>query len=347
MAWGTQAPACRRPRQPDPFREGASYQRRRAIDKLTVGRRAGNSTAVILKELGRTGVAVAEVGLGTWNYRGGPAPLRAGIEAGARFIDTAESYGTETVVGQALRGQRESVFVATKVSPEHFRRADLLRAADCSLRRLGIDCIDLYQLHAPNAAVPIEETMGALEELVEAGKVRFLGVSNFSVAQMQRATAALRKHRLAANQVRYNLVDRTIEDSLLAWCQAHGIGILAYSPLARGLPALLDCDPKGVLAQVARECGKTPAQVALNWCLCKAPVFVIPKGNSVAHILENCGASDWRLAPEHIRRLDEQIAWRRRSRLETALRRLTPQVLKSALRVFVRRLPAGVRRRLH
>ncbi|MBI2924936.1 MAG: aldo/keto reductase [Verrucomicrobia bacterium] len=307
----------------------------------------GHPPRVLCKPLGQTGVALPEVGLGAHLYRGGPEPLRGGFEAGALFIDTAESYGTEEVVGQALRGMRDRVFVATKVSPQHFRHADVLRAADTSLRRLGIDCIDLYQLHEPNDAVPIEETMAAMETLVEAGKVRFIGVSNFSVEQMQRAQQALRKHRIVANQVRYNLVDRTIEDGLLAYCQTERITVIAYSPLARGLPFILDGDPKGILTQVARLCGKPPVQVALNWCLCKAPVVVIPKGNSVEHILQNCGASDWRLAPEHLRLLDEQIQWRRRSGLETALRRLTPRSLKTAVRVAVRCLPTGLRRRFN
>ena len=134
------------------------------------------------KELANTGTRLAEIGLGTWQYEGGVEPLRTGIALGACFIDTAESYSTEEVVGRAIQGIRNKVFVATKVSPRHFRRSDVIRSAEASLRRLKTDYIDLYQLHWPNYAVPIEETMAAMEKLVESGKIRFIGVSNFSAA---------------------------------------------------------------------------------------------------------------------------------------------------------------------
>src|ERR1017187_10284944 len=131
------------------------------------------------KELNQTGIRLPEIALGTWQYQGGVEPLRAGIALGANFIDTAEAYGTEEVVGQAIKGIREKVFLATKVSPRHFRRPDVIRAAEQSLRRLNTDYIDLYQLHWPNYSVPIGETMAAMEELVETGKIRFIGLSNF------------------------------------------------------------------------------------------------------------------------------------------------------------------------
>src|SRR5437588_7645675 len=129
------------------------------------------------KALGSSQLLLPEIGLGTWNYAGGPEPLRVGIDHGAHFIDTAEIYGTEEVVGRAVRGDRARVFLATKVAPRNFRRRNLIAAADASLRRLGTDFIDLYQLHWPNYTVPIEETIGAMESLVDAGKVRFVGVS--------------------------------------------------------------------------------------------------------------------------------------------------------------------------
>src|ERR1039457_1816867 len=113
---------------------------------------------MVVKELAQTGVLLPEVGLGTWDYHAGPGPLRRGLEAGALFIDTAESYGTDQVVGEALKGMRESVFVATKVSPQNFRRAPLLASVDSSLQRLGVDTIDLLQLHEYNPAIPIQET---------------------------------------------------------------------------------------------------------------------------------------------------------------------------------------------
>src|SRR5438876_986875 len=121
---------------------------------------------MIQKELGRTGILIPELGIGTWNYHAGPLILRKGLDLGALFIDTAESYGTEPVVGDALRGIRDRVFLATKVSPKNFRSNDLRRSADRSLQRLGTDRIDLLQLHEPNPSIPIEETMGAMADLV-------------------------------------------------------------------------------------------------------------------------------------------------------------------------------------
>lgn len=282
---------------------------------------------MIQKALGQTGVKVAEVGLGTWGYRGGVGPLRRGLELGALFIDTAESYGTEEVVGEAIRGMRDRVFLATKVSPEHFRYAQVLQAADASLRRLGVDAIDLYQLHCPNPFVPLAETLAAMEKLVESGKIRFIGVSNFSAAQLKKAQKALQKNRIVSNQVRYNLVDRSIEPGLLPYCRDNGVTVIAYSPLARRFSRVSDGDPEGCLPRIARAAGKTPAQVAINWCLSREPVVAIPKGSSVSHVEENCGASDWRLDGDAVRELDRKIRFRRRSHFETILRHYGPRGL--------------------
>jgi diketogulonate reductase-like aldo/keto reductase len=298
------------------------------------------------KSLGKTGVSVPEIGLGTWHYHGGTEPLRRGIEAGAKFVDTAESYGTEAVVGEVLKGIRDQVFLATKVSPGHLRRADVLAAADRSLRELKTDRIDLYQIHEPNGQIPIEETMGAMEELVDAGKVRFIGVSNFSVAEMQRAQKALRKHPLVANQVRYNLVDRTIETELLPYCETHNILVIAYSPLGRELQRVRDGDATGVLNAVAQQTGKTVPQVILNWVLRRQSVVAIPKGNSVAHVIDVCGASGWRLSDEQFRLLEANIKFRRRSRVEILLRRMIPGGAGPLVKKCIRILPSGLRRRV-
>jgi diketogulonate reductase-like aldo/keto reductase len=274
---------------------------------------------VIQKELGRTGATISEVGLGTWKFRGHPDVLRRGIEAGSAFIDTAELYGNEELVGQVIRGSRDRIFVATKT--HHWTRKDVLRCAEDSLRRLGIVTIDLYQLHRPNAAVPIEETMSAMEDLVRQGKVRYIGVSNFTVRELEAAQASLRTHRIVANQVRYSLVDRTIETELLPYCRATGVTIIAYSPLGGNFRALLEADPDNLLEKVAGETGKTRAQVALNWCLVDPRVVVIPKTDSAQRAVENCGASDWRLTDHHATLLREGIRFRRRTRLEIASRR--------------------------
>ena len=260
------------------------------------------------RELGRTGVMIPEVGLGTWKYRGGPEPLRRGIELGANLIDTAEMYRTEDAVGAAIRGVRDRVFVATKVLGSNLRYDQVLRAAEKSLRLLDDDVIDLYQIHWPSHSVPIAETMRAMEELVERGMVRYIGVSNFSVAQMQEAQAAMSNNAIVCNQVLYNLKRRGIERDLIPYCEERGVTVMAYTPLADGSLAVRPRVRAGkqweALEAVAREAGKTPAQVALNWCLTRPPVVVIPKTNSVARTEENCGASGWRLTAGQAARLE-------------------------------------------
>jgi diketogulonate reductase-like aldo/keto reductase len=248
--------------------------------------------------------------------------LRAAIECGARLIDTAESYGTEQIVGEAIKGRRHQVFLATKALPRNFRRRDLIAAAERSLRRLGTDHIDLYQLHWPNLTVPIEEPMRGMEELVDAGKVRFIGVSNFSVRDLVNAQAALSRQRIAANQVRYSLIERTIEGGLLEYCQKSGITVIAYSPLATGLGNIRAADPEGVLRKVAEASRKSEAQVALNWCISKEKVIAIPKASSVEHVVENMGASGWKLQPQLARLLGDRIRYRRRGPLEMRARRV-------------------------
>ena len=255
------------------------------------------------KELGSTGVMLPEIGFGTWQYTGGVGPLRRGMELGAFLVDTAELYETEDQVGKAARGRRESMFIATKVSPEHFKRNDLLKAADDSLQRLETDYIDLYQLHWPNPSVPIEETMNAMEFLVDVGKVKFIGVSNFSVGQMDEAQNTMEKYKIVSNQVKFSLIDRSIESEILPYCQENNITVMAYTPLARDLKNFRSKAMDKVRAMVA----KSEAQVALNWCISKDNVVAIPKANSIEHVEDDCGASDWKLSTEHIRLLEEEF----------------------------------------
>jgi diketogulonate reductase-like aldo/keto reductase len=277
---------------------------------------------VFSRELANSGVRLPEIGFGTWNYHGGVQPLRAAIECGACLIDTAESYGTEEIVGEAIKGRRHQVFLATKVLPQNFRRRDLIAAAEKSLRRLGTDHIDLYQLHWPNLTIPVEEPMRGMEDLVDAGKVRFIGVSNFSVRDLVNAQAALSRQRIAANQVRYSLIERTIEGGLLEYCQKSGITVIAYSPLAIGFRNIVVADPERVLRRVAQASAKSEVQVALNWCISKENVIAIPKASTVAHVLEDVGASGWRLQPDLARLLEDRIRYRRRGPLEMRARRV-------------------------
>ena len=260
------------------------------------------------RELGRTGEMIPEVGLGTWRYRGGPEPLRRGIELGANLIDTAEMYRNEDAVGKAIQGIRDSVVVATKVLGSNLGYDQVLRAAEKSLKLLNDEVIDLYQIHWPSHSVPIAETMRAMEELVDRGMVRYIGVSNFSVAQIHEAQASMSKYQIVCNQVLYNLKRRGIERDLIPYCEKQGITVMAYTPLADGSLAVRPRVRAGrnweALEGVAREAGKTPAQVALNWCLTRSPVVVIPKANSVARTEDNCGASGWRLTEAQVQRLE-------------------------------------------
>jgi len=287
-----------------------------------------------LKKLGRSDVRLPAIGFGTWNFTGGVEPLRTAINHGASLIDTAEIYGTEKVVGEAIRCSRHLVFLATKVAPRNFRRRDVWAAAERSLRQLGTDYIDLYQLHWPNDTVPIGETMAAMEELVDSGKVRFIGVSNFSVRELEKARHALTRHKIVSNQVRYNLIDRTIELGLLQYCQKHEITVIAYSPLGSGLRQIKDCDPENVLDRIAASSGQSEAQVALNWLIRQDHVIAIPKADRVAHAIENCTASGWRLSQEDYGLLSSKIRCRRRGTLPSALRRRVRQVYQ----LFGRRL---------
>lgn len=264
------------------------------------------------KELGTTGVKLPEIGLGTWQYRGGVEPLRKGLALGAFLIDTAEMYGTEQVVGEAARAWRDQVFIATKVSGNHLRYDDVIEAAEQSLKRLGINCIDLYQIHWPNPSVPIRETMRAMETLVDLGKIKFIGVSNFYLENLKEAQACMTKHRIVSNQVKYSLLQRGIEEDMLPYCEKNQITILAYSPLGRGeltsKSLLHRRSALNVLQNVAWQTGKTMAQVALNWCISKPNVIAIPKSDRTERVVENCQASGWRLSPDQITALNRAFS---------------------------------------
>ncbi len=269
-------------------------------------------------QLGKTGEKLSEIGLGTWQL-GSNEPreveaLSAGFDSGINFVDTAEMYGTETLVAKAISG-KDGMFVASKVSPTHFHYDDVISACDGSLRRLGIKHIDLYQLHWPNRSVPIGETMRAMEKLVEDGKIRYIGVSNFSVVEMRAAQAALKRNELVSNQVEYSLLVRDPEPDLTKYCRRERISIIAYSPLSRGHLF----DPRyskliEFLAETGRKHGKTATQVAINWLICKGNVIPIPRASRKEHVLELSGAMGWRLAKEEMLALDSFLSsFRRRS----------------------------------
>ena len=283
------------------------------------------------KQVGATGIQVPELALGTWQYRGGVDPLRAGIELGACFIDTAESYGTEPVVAEAIRGIRDRIFLASKVTPRHFRYKDVIKAAEFSLKQLNTDYLDLYQLHWPNYAVPIAETMSAMERLVEMGKIRFIGVSNFSVSELKHAQQQLTRARIVSNQVKYSLVHRDPEAKLIPYCRENGISLLAFSPLATGPDALRRADPRDMLGHLAASLHKTPVQVALNWCISQPCVIAIFKADKIDHVRENCAVSGWYLTHEQRDLLSKGVApIQNRSAAERFARRIARHILHHA-----------------
>jgi len=270
-------------------------------------------------KLGRTDVQLPEFGFGTYLYKGGPEPLRSAFALGSTFVDTAPLYLTEPVVAEAVRGRRNEVFVATKVGGHQARYDEVVASCDRSLHELGVEQIDLFQLHWPNPDVPIEETVGALEALVDAGKVRFLGLSNFSVPEIRAAQQAARRHRFESNQVQYSLVQRSAEATynpnglagedegdVLSYCRAEGLTIIAWGPL--GMGRLLRSDderpPAQLLRAIAVQVGATPAEVALNWSTSRGGVTAIAKSDSASRIAENLGAAQWRLSEQQLAQLD-------------------------------------------
>ncbi|PUA31128.1 MAG: aldo/keto reductase [Candidatus Terraquivivens tikiterensis] len=268
------------------------------------------------RELGRTGWKVPVLGQGTWGIGGfyskdeskdaeAIEAIRLGIELGMAFIDTAEAYGgghSEEVVGKAIADTKAEVFVATKVSPEHLSYESVIRSAKASLRRLNVKTIDLYQVHWPNPRIPIRETMRAMERLVKDGLVRFIGVSNFSVSELEEAMASLAREEIVSNQVEYSLLERGIERDMIPFCERERITVIAYSPLARGKLSEpdkhLSKDEADALRKLAEKYRKTPSQIALNWVIRRPIAVAIPKAARVEHVRENAGSADWSMSPE-------------------------------------------------
>jgi len=275
---------------------------------------------LISKELGSTGERIPVVGMGTYGMGGPTTPdrslsteavsaLKLGFSLGMRFVDTAEMCGaghSEELVGEAVRGSHSKVFLATKVSPEHFDYEDVLKAADRGLKRLGTKCIDLYQLHWPSSSIPIRETMRAMERLQSEGKIRHIGVSNFSVEETVEAQQALFKHQVVSNQVEYNLISRGIERDLLGYCERSKITVIAYTPLARGrLSRPWGSAPMQLLRDIARKHGKTPSQIALAWVIARNPVVAIPKAVRKHRVEENAEVGEWTLPEQDHRALSD------------------------------------------
>ena len=255
-----------------------------------------------------TGEQVPALGMGTWmigedrsSRAGEIAALQRGIDLGMTLIDTAEMYGdgaSERLVGEAIRGRRERVFLVSKFYPHHATVRGARTACEDSLGRLGVDCLDLYLLHW-RGAVPFEETVEAVERLREQGKIRHWGVSNLDIGDMRELRALPGGEGVAVNQVLYNLSRRGVEWDLLPWCEEHRIPLMAYSPVEQ---ARLLSHPG--LRALAGKHGGTPAQLALAWLLGRDQVIVIPKASTRAHLEENFAALECPLDDATLAELD-------------------------------------------
>jgi aryl-alcohol dehydrogenase-like predicted oxidoreductase len=262
------------------------------------------------------------------------AAFKASLEAGIRFVDTAEVYGSgrsERLLGQFLKETDQPVLIATKYLPFpwRFQKRSLIRALRGSLERIGVESVDLYQIHQPYSVIPIENLMEAMAEAVKEGLTRTVGVSNYNQTQMLRAYSALARKDvpLAANQVTYSLLNREIEkNGLLARCKELGVRLIAYSPIEKGILTgkysaenpqpgmrgqrygglLLKIGPLlKLMTQIGQEHGgKSKTQVALNWCICKE-TLPIPGAKNAKQAEENAGALGWKLTGEEVAKLDE------------------------------------------
>jgi len=297
-------------------------------------------------ELGRSGEKVSAIVLGTWQFgsrawgygRGYSThdcveAVKASVEAGVNLIDTAEIYGgglSEKIVGMALKELGDGVMVASKVAPHHLTYGGVIKACERSLNRLGIRTIDLYQIHWPNPVIPIKDTMKAMEHLVKRGKIRYIGVSNFSLKLLRKARECLKNEEVVSNQVKYNLLERRIEKELLPYCQREGVTILAYSPLAQGIltgkytPQNL---PKDIVRRVnrmftssyllkamplldelkrtAEKYGVNQAQTALAWIISHDRCAAIAGAKNREQAVTNASAGELKLSDEEVRRLAE------------------------------------------
>ena len=246
------------------------------------------------------GVEIPSVGLGTWRLTGESCrnSVRTALELGYRHVDTAQEYGNERQVGNALRNSdvaREDAFVTTKLGRGNRAYDDVIRSTEESLAKLGTDYVDLLLIHWPNFSTPLRETLAAMDELVDDGSVRHVGVSNFDVDRLARARE-LSGHGILTDQVQYNPYWSQTE--LLDYCRIHDVALTAYSPLAHG--GVLD-DP--ALASIGERYDKSPAQVALRWLVQQPNVVTVPKATSREHLEANLAVFDFELTDAEMDRV--------------------------------------------
>jgi len=265
----------------------------------------------VLRSFGSTGREVAVIGQGSWRSEEHPdqavKALRRGLDLGMTHIDTAEMYGSgaaERLIGTAIAGRREEVFLVSKVLPSHAGRRAAVTACENSLARLKTDRLDCLLLHW-RGEHPLEETIAAFEALSKSGKILAWGVSNFDVPDLEEVRAIAGEGHPACNQVLYHLQERAIEHEVLPWCLEHGVALVAYTPFGQSTAAFEPRNKPGrELGEIAAAHQATPRQVALAFLLRHSNSFVIPKASGIAHVEENAAAGRLCLSDADTARLD-------------------------------------------
>jgi diketogulonate reductase-like aldo/keto reductase len=260
---------------------------------------------------------VAVIGQGTWYLESADrasaiAALRRGFDLGMTHIDTAEMYGSgaaEEVIGEAILGRRDELFLVSKVLPQNASRKGAIAACDRSLARLKTDRLDCYLLHWPGSH-PLEETIGAFEQLKQTGKILGWGVSNFDVPDLETVLKIAGEDKLVCNQVLYHLEERAIEHAVVPWCERHGVAVVAYSPFGHGRFPGPSTAGGRVLEQIASVKKASVRQVALRFLLRRPSLFAIPKASSVEHCAENAGAGALQLTEIEVARIDKAFPLR-------------------------------------
>ena len=269
---------------------------------------AENTTRIF----GTTQRLVASIGQGTWKIEGSAAAdviaaLRRGLDLGLTHIDTAEMYGSgasERIIGKAIEGRRDEVFLVSKVLPNHASKNGTLAACEKSLAHLRTDRLDCFLLHW-RGSVPLEDTIAAFETLVRQGKILAWGVSNFDVQDLAEVAAIAGPGHPACNQVLYHLKERAIEHAVLPWCAQHGTAVVAYTPFGQSTGIFAgESKAAKVLREIADSHGATPRQVALRFLLRQPEVFVIPKASDIAHVTENAGTYNVELNDSDMAKID-------------------------------------------
>jgi diketogulonate reductase-like aldo/keto reductase len=269
-----------------------------------------NETTMRTEQFGQNGPRVSVIGQGTWYLDRGDrkaaiSALRRGIDAGITHIDTAEMYGdAELVIADAIDGQRDKLFLVSKVLPSNASRRGTITACERSLKRLKTDRLDCYLLHW-RGSYPLADTVAAFDELIVAGKIRSWGVSNFDAGDLDELLDVAGEGKIACNQVLYHLQERAIEHSVIPWCREHGVAVVAYSPFGHDDFPQRSSKGGAVLQAIADAHKATARQVALSFLTRGSSVLAIPKASSAGHAAENASAGDLELSDSEIAALDK------------------------------------------